>query len=398
MFETGKKIPLFKVQEITRNIRAFLESNFSRIGIHGELSSFIRHSSGHWYFTLKDSNSQIKGVMFRSSNQKTAFDPKIGMEVIVWGKITVYEPRGDYQILSDRMEQAGVGALQKSFEELKEKLKKKGLFERKKPLPFLPRHLAIITSIDGAALKDVMSVLNRRFKGLRITVSPALMEGRDTARSVILALKQVLKIKDVDLILITRGGGSAESLWSFNDEELAQAVFDCPIPVISAIGHEIDFTIVDFTADLRSATPSSAGEIISNNAVQCMNRIQHLKQNLNASLIQNIQHLKKQAGQFIQVLQSPLPRIEHDLLKCDDYTDRLKQNLKNIFEQKRQLIQKWQSLLEQINPMQIMSRGYSLCYKGSQLIQTARDLSVGDSIRVRFLKGETHAQVTKNSK
>lgn len=393
--EKNSKIPLFRVQEVTRNIRRFLEDHFSSIGIRGEISSFIRHSSGHWYFTLKDSASQIKGVMFRSSNQKITFKPKIGMEVIVWGKITVYEPRGDYQILSHHIERSGEGDLQRLFEELKEKLKKEGLFERKRPLPFLPQHIAIITSLDGAAIKDVLNVLNRRFQGVKITVSPALMEGQLSSRSVILALRQALKLKNVDVILITRGGGSAESLWPFNDEALAREVFACPIPVVSAIGHEIDFTIVDFVADLRAPTPSVAAELISKNASELLENIKNNTKSLVFSLMKNIQYLKKQVTQCRQILPSPLSKVEDELLKCDDYMDRLMQGFNNICENKKQSVKKWQSLLQQLNPIQVMNRGYSLCFKGNQIIQDVHQLSLGDHIRIRFLKGQAKAKIVK---
>ncbi len=386
---------LFSVREITSNIRQFLEAQFSRIGVKGEVSSFTCHSSGHWYFNLKDSDSQISAVMFRSANQKMTFQPKVGEEIILWGRITVYEPRGTYQILADRVERVGDGALQKAFEQLKVKLKKEGLFDRKQALPYLPRHIAIVTALTGAALRDVVSVLNRRSKGIKVTVVPALMEGNQASASVQLALKQAWKLKDLDLVLITRGGGSAESLWVFNDESLARLAFQCPVPLVSAIGHEIDFTIMDFIADLRAPTPSAAAELISKNNVELLEKIQNNKKNLIYSFSKIIQQKIKELNSCKRTLSSPLSKIEDALLKCDDYVVRMEQNVKNLVELKKHLLHKFKDVLIQLDPQQIMSRGYSLCLKGDQIIRNAAELNTKDSVSIRFFKGRVKAQVTK---
>jgi len=386
---------LFSVREITSNIRQFLEAQFSRIGIRGEVSSFTCHSSGHWYFNLKDSTAQISAVMFRSANQKLTFQPKVGEEVILWGRITVYEPRGTYQILSDWMERVGDGTLQKAFEKLKVKLKNEGLFDRKRSLPYLPRHIAIITAITGAALRDVLSVLNRRSRGIKITVVPALMEGSQASTSVQLALKQAWKLSDLDLVLITRGGGSAESLWVFNDEALARLAFQCPVPLVSAIGHEIDFTIMDFIADLRAPTPSSSAEIISKSNMELLERIQGNKKSLIYSLAKVIQQKVKELNSCKRTLASPLSKIEEAFLKCDDYVGRMEQNMKNLLELKKHLLHKLKDVLIQLDPQQIMSRGYSLCLKEGQVILSSAELTVKDVLDIRFFKGKVKAQVTK---
>ena len=390
-----KTPPLFRVQDITRDIRCFLETQFPRIGIRGEISSLTRHTSGHWYFNLKDSASQIQGVMFKNSAARISFLPKAGDEVIVWGKITVYEPRGNYQILADDMELSGDGLLQKSFEQLKEKLKTEGLFERKQPLPYLPQHIAIITSLTGAALRDVLNVLHRRHKGIKITISPALMEGAQAASSVISALGRALRLKDLDLVLITRGGGSAESLWAFNDEKLAREVFKCPLPVVSAIGHEIDFTILDFTADLRAPTPSAAAELISKNAVEILETLQYKRKTLTHAFSRHIQNLTKELGYYKKSLISPISKIEDLLLRCDDYTERLKQNLGRIIEQKKAVVEKWASVLNQMGPRQVMNRGYALCFKKGQVLRQEEQIAVGDLISIQFFKGRVLARITK---
>ena len=394
---TVKKSLLFRVQDITRNIREFLEGQFPRIGIRGELSSFVRHPSGHWYFTLKDTKSQIQGVMFQYANKKVSFMPKLGEEVTVWGKITVYEPRGSYQVLADQMEKAGEGFLQKSFEELKEKLKKEGLFERKTPLPYLPQHIAIITSESGAALRDVLNVLHRRCKGIQVTIAPALMEGKNSALSVRMAFKQVLKLKNIDLILITRGGGSAESLWTFNDEALARVVFDSPLPVVSAIGHEIDFTILDFVSDLRAATPSAAAELIAKDGEELEKKVEHYRKTLISHLSQMFQFWRKQVLQYQNTLPSPLSKIEDYQLKCDDYVDRILNRLKHIFELHTQNVQKFKGILHQLDPKQIMSRGYSLCFQDDRVIKNIESIDTRRFIQIQFFKGTANAQITKKS-
>ena len=386
---------LFSVKEITSNIRRFLEAQFSRIGVKGELSSFTRHSSGHWYFNLKDSDSQISAVMFRSANQKTAFQPKVGEEIILWGRITVYEPRGAYQILADRMERAGDGALQKAFEQLKVKLKNEGLFDRKQALPYWPRHIAVITALTGAALRDVLSVLHRRSKGIQITVAPALMEGSQAGASIQNALKQVYRLKDLDLVLITRGGGSAESLWVFNDETLARLAFECPVPLVSAIGHEIDFTIMDFVADLRAPTPSSAAELISKNSVELLNKIQSSRRSLSRVLSNILQQKARELNRCRRTLSSPLSQIEAGLLKCDDYFARAEQSAANLVELKKHLLHKLKDVLIQLDPQKIMSRGYSICLKEGKAVRSSAQLNVKDSVCIRFFTGQASAQVTQ---
>ena len=387
--------PVFQVKDITKNIRTFLENRFSYVGVQGEISSFTHHSSGHWYFNLKDSGSQISAVMFRGSNQKINFQPKTGEEIIAWGKITVYEPRGNYQLLVSHIERLGDGTLQKNFEKIKLKLKKEGLFDRKRKLPFLPKHIALVTSEKGAALKDVLNVLNRRSKGIKITLSPALMEGKDAAHSVALALKQTFKLKNLDLILVTRGGGSQESLWTFNDESLARLAFESPVPLVSAIGHEIDFTIMDFVSDLRAPTPSAAAELISKNNRELLENIQKNTKNLIQIFSNQLTHKTEILSKIQQTLSSPLSRIEDYLLKCDDYSAQIENCFNNAFERKTQDLSKLNEILIQLNPKNIMKRGWSLCFKNGEVIKNTENLKTKDILDIQFFKGQIKAQVTK---
>ena len=261
-FEKDKRI--LTVSQISQKVRDCLESHFSSLWIKGEISNFIAHGSGHWYFSLKDKNSQIKGVMFRGQNQKLSFRPQNGAEVLVQGSLSVYPPRGDYQILCYEMEILGSGLLQMKFEQIKKKLQAEGLFDRKRKrqLPSFPRHIALITSPTGAAVRDILQILKRRFKGVKVTLVPALVQGEQAVASLIKALSLSKKL-DVDVLIIGRGGGSMEDLWAFNEEALARAVAGHPVPVISAVGHEIDFTICDFVADLRAPYSLGGGRACS---------------------------------------------------------------------------------------------------------------------------------------
>ena len=249
---------ILTVSQISYQIRNSLESQFFSVWVKGEISNFISHSSGHWYFSLKDEGAQIKAVMFKGQNQQLAFRPKNGDELLVKGQVSVYPPRGNYQILCQDMELVGSGLLQKKFEEIKRKLKEEGLFDltRKKALPLFPRSIILITSETGAAVRDILQILNRRFKSAQVTLIPALVQGDQAPASLLKALSLSEKIP-ADVLIIGRGGGSMEDLWAFNDENLARAISNHPIPVISAVGHEIDFTICDFAADLRASTPSA---------------------------------------------------------------------------------------------------------------------------------------------
>ncbi|MGB4266440.1 MAG: exodeoxyribonuclease VII large subunit, partial [Limnochordia bacterium] len=252
------------VSELTKMIKAQLEQpQFSSIAVQGEISNFKHHTSGHMYFSLKDEGSKIKAVMFRSRNARLTFAPQDGDTVIVVGSLGVYEPNGEYQIYADQILPMGVGALHLKFEALKQKLADEGLFalERKKKVPFLPRKIGIITSPTGAAVRDCISVIRRRYPKMDVLVIPAVVQGEAGPASIVAALEQAGKRGDLDVIILARGGGSIEELWCFNDEDVARAIAACPIPVISGVGHETDFTIADFVADLRAPTPSAAAEM-----------------------------------------------------------------------------------------------------------------------------------------
>ena len=391
--ESSKNI--LTVSQVSSQIRNCLESRFSSIWIKGEISNFIAHGSGHWYFSLKDNNSQIKAVMFRGQNQKLSFRPQTGEEILVRGQISVYPPRGDYQILCYDMEVVGSGLLQKQFEQIKRKLKAEGLFdsERKKTLPLFPRHIALITSPTGAAVRDILQILNRRFKAARVTLIPALVQGDQAPSSLLNALSLSKKLTP-DVIIMGRGGGSTEDLWAFNDESLARAISAHPIPIISAVGHEIDFTICDFTADLRAPTPSAAAELVVQNGDDLLEKTAQLKKQLYQNLQRQIRFFKDKLISLEKALIHPKRYIQDFSQKLDETSLRLNQSLKQFFESKKQRISHLEKVLLALNPKQVMERGFSIVMNtaGDPIFDT-KDLKIKEILNIDFFKGQVKAEV-----
>src|SRR6202167_4608551 len=255
---------VYSVSRLNREVRVLLERGFGALWLEAEISNFARPSSGHWYFSLKDSAAQVRCAMFRQRNMLSAFTPRDGQKVLVRARIGLYEPRGEYQLIIDHMEDAGLGALKRQFEELRAKLEREGLVaaERKRPLPSLPRRIGIITSPTGAAVRDILHVLARRFPAAAVLVYPVSVQGAQAAAEIVAALEAAGRRAECDVLILARGGGSLEDLWAFNDERLARAIVASTIPLITGIGHEIDFTIADFAADMRAPTPSAAAELV----------------------------------------------------------------------------------------------------------------------------------------
>ena len=388
---------ILTVSQISQKIRDCLSSNFHSVWIKGELSNFIAHSSGHWYFSLKDEKSQLKGAMFRGQNNKLSFRPQNGAEVLIQGQISVYPPRGDYQILCNEMEVVGSGSLQQKFEQIKKKLQKEGLFDisRKKALPSFPRHIALITSPTGAAVRDILQILKRRFKGVKVTLIPALVQGDQAPSSLLKALSLSKKIS-ADVLIIGRGGGSIEDLWAFNDESLARVIADYPIPVISAVGHEIDFTICDFVADLRAPTPSAAAELVVQNVEELLKKLQDFGK-------QYIRNMKLQ----LQIFTDKLIALEKSFVRpdrmiqvlsqrIDEMNLRLNQSLQQVFTTAKERIKNLEQVLESLNPKKVMKRGFSIITdtKGHIICDT-KDLKIKDTLHLDFFEGRAKATVTQ---
>ncbi len=386
---------VLSVHQLNLQVKQLIEGSTGVVWVQAEISNFKAHTSGHFYFSLKDKNSQISSVMFRGNNSRLKFRPTDGMEVLVRGRISVYEPRGSYQIVCDLMEPVGAGALQKAFEQLKEKLKSEGLFEsaRKRAIPAYPRHVAIVTSPTGAAIRDMMNVLSRRARGIQITVIPTLVQGAGSAEQIVAALKKAWTIPGVDVIIIGRGGGSIEDLWAFNDETLARTIVASPFPVISAVGHEIDFTISDFVADLRAPTPSAAAELVAKSSDELMQKVLQLRRLLVISQKRSLESFKQKLALLKNALVDPQKKLQELTQRNDELLMRLDLARRNIFERKKQRLEHKMSLLDSLSPLRVVDRGYALVTRNEAVIKSAKDVKKGDQLNIRLSQGSLQVSV-----
>jgi len=384
---------IYSITEITREIKNLLEANIPTVWVQGEISNFKIHSSGHMYFSLKDEGAQIPCVMWRWNNQDLYFTPQDGMKVLAQGNITVYEKRGYYQLDVLQLTPAGIGELQLAFERLKNKLKAEGLFDEryKKPLPTYPERIGIITSPTGAAIRDLVSIIRRRFPSVQLILNPVRVQGDGAAQEIATAIEEFNEYGQVDLLIVGRGGGSLEDLWAFNEEVVARAIFNSKIPVISAVGHEIDFSISDFVADLRAPTPSAAAELAVRNKEELLETINGFCIKINQAISKRIQYFRER----IQNLErSYALRKPTDLIKqYSQRVDELTKNLETAFSHRIQLMKEnicsMQKRLEALNPHSVLKRGYSICYKAEddRIIRRAAELTPEDKIKVKFYQG-----------
>lgn len=410
---------VFTVTEITRLIKQELESAFPLIWVEGEISDLMRAHSGHIYLALKDENCKLEAVIWRSTAQKVPFKLEVGLQVVCKGQINVYEPRGQYQLIVNAVEPKGIGALQLAFEQLKEKLGKEGLFnpEIKKALPLFPKKVGVVTSPRGAAIVDIIRTLERRFAKLHILVYPVRVQGEGAAEEIVEGIEYLGRLPDVDVIIVGRGGGSMEDLWAFNEEVVARAIYACPIPVISAVGHEVDFTIADFVADIRASTPSGAAEMVVEKEQAFEDWIQNLEKRLNHHVKYMLQERKSNILSLIhhQVFQNFKLRLLNLSQRVDELEAVAGRNLQNmrqriiegrslavLYEEKmtgmiRGKIQNlkgaWEKLsvgLDSLSPLNILKKGYTLCWKDGNrnLIRKVDEVAAKDKIAVSFLKGE----------
>ena len=315
---------VLSVSQLARRARILIEEHLGEVSVEGELSNFRRPGSGHWYFTLKDQGAQIRCAMFAGRNRAVRLQIQDGLQVRLSGRVSLYEPRGDFQLIVDRLEPAGEGALRAAYEALKEKLAAEGLFDeaRKRPLPEHPRHLTIISSASGAALRDVLHVIERRFPGLSVTLIPSAVQGDGAERQLIRALEQTAQMS-TDVVLLTRGGGSLEDLWSFNLEPVARAVAACPHPVVSAIGHQTDFAMTDFVADVRAPTPSAAAEMITPTRADLLADLGSLEARLNRGIQQELRYLSQAISTLDARLLDPATQIAQKMMQVDELEQRL---------------------------------------------------------------------------
>lgn len=337
MTERSTEQPIYTVSKLTAEIKALLEENFPFIWVTGEISNFSVPVSGHFYFTLKDERSQIRAVMFRGQNRNLRFVPEDGMSVTGLGRITVYEPRGAYQIIFEFLEPKGLGAMQAAFEQLKKRLAAEGLFEEKhkKPLPFLPRKISVITSPTGAVVHDILNIIDRRYPNIHIEVIPVKVQGEGADTEIAAAIRQLNALADADVAILARGGGSLEDLQAFNSEDVARTIFASKVPIISAVGHETDFTIADFVADLRAPTPSAAAELVVPRKEELERRCTELTLTLRSTFSKYIQNRRVLVSDVSKRLVHPKKKIQDLRLRVDDFTARLFRILINAIRQRR---------------------------------------------------------------
>ncbi len=435
---------IYNVTRLNREVRTILETGFPLIWLEGELSNLACPASGHWYFSLKDDHAQVRCAMFRTRNRLLRFVPRNGLQVIARAKVGLYEPRGEFQLVIEHLEEAGEGALRQQFEQLKNKLNAQGLFAAniKKPLPHIPKRIGVITSPTGAAIHDVLTTLKRRFAALEIVIYPVSVQGKTAAVDIAKMIRVADKRNECDVLLLTRGGGSLEDLWSFNDEGVAQAIFNCTIPLISAIGHDIDFTIADFVADVRAATPTAAAELVSPDTKHWSQQCTHLQKRLLQLIKTTINQKQTHVEQLAKNIVHPSYYIEETSQRLDELLYRLQNRIKaqitteklqirnlqtrcqsqnpkykiHLYSQQTlQLFQKLKaaqthqldiltqrfirntSTLEAVSPLATLNRGYAYVspVNSSAIIKDIAQIKTGDELVTTVAKGKFSSTVTK---
>ena len=432
---------IVSVSDVNNLAKGLLEKDLSNVWIQGEISSFTAHGSGHWYFTIKDKKSSLSCVMFKFENQNVLFDPKVGDELILNGNISIYAPSGRYQFNVKHIEVFGEGALLKAFEDLKFKLESEGLFSQniKKEIPSLPLSVAVITSETGAVFKDIINVLRRRSPFIKLTLIESKVQGKTADKDIAQAIKRANEVNDFELIILARGGGSIEDLWCFNMESVARAISNSQLPIISAVGHETDFTISDFVADLRAPTPSAAAEIISQNHSNLLESFSRNKTQIENRFLNLMSQLKEELDLKIALLRHPGEKLRETSQKIDNFETRMKGTLinnslekkntleaniallkrsspitrikssqnrikvgsmklinsisKNIETKKKTYLQNINTL-EAVSPLSVLGRGYSIVTdESSNIITSSLKLKANDKIKARFKEGEVLAKV-----
>jgi len=442
LLSTTTEREIITVSQLNRRAKQLLETHLPLLWVEGELSNVSVPSSGHWYFTLKDDQAQVRCAMFRNRNMSVRFKPQQGQHVMIRARVSLYEGRGDYQIIAEHMEEAGAGALQRAFDELKLKLAREGLFDEhiKKSLPPLPKHIAVITSPTGAAIRDILSVLDRRFPSIPVTIIPVAVQGKESAPQIVKAIDLANRANLFDVVVLTRGGGSLEDLWPFNEEIVARAIHASKLPIVSAVGHEIDFTIADFVADLRAPTPSAAAELITPDGEEWLEKFIGYEVLLEEIIERKLHHLQQKLTWLRSRLRHPKEKLEQQAQRLDNLELRLKNAIKNTladyrnrlntlvirqkplhpqhrcaqlqthFQQVQQRFNKAQQLLlaqkqqrfseavrmlNTLSPLKTLDRGYALVThaEGTTPITSTQHIKTGDKIKTQIAKGEFIAVV-----
>jgi exodeoxyribonuclease VII large subunit len=390
---------VLKVKDLARLTRELLERSFPTVIVEGEVSNFKRHMpSGHLYFTLKDDEAQVRAVMWRSDAARVRFDIGDGMKVIVKGRVSLYEPRGDFQLYAVTIFPAGQGALQLAFEQLKKKLEEEGLFaeEHKRPLPEFPSRIGVVTSLEGAAVRDIISVIGRRFPGVDVVIYPVKVQGEGAAEEIAGAVCDFNRMSDVDVLIVGRGGGSLEDLWAFNEEIVARAIYNSRIPVVSAVGHQVDFTISDFVADVRAATPSAAAELVVPDRLEISAAIQSLARSIGRAVDGNLERLSLGLERLSHhyALRQPMSLVDQKSQLVDDMTRRLETQTQHLLEGRNERIAALGSHLNALNPNAVLRRGYAFVESSRGIVSSIKNINAGEDVRIHLHDGTLDSQIT----
>jgi exodeoxyribonuclease VII large subunit len=389
---TAATATVLTVSRLNELLKEVVEENFWEVWVEGEVSNFSAPSSGHYYFVLKDERAAVRAVMFRPYNRLLPFVPGDGMKVLCRGRVSLYPQRGELQVLVEAMEVCGLGNLHLAFRQLKEKLAAEGLFaeERKRSLPALPRVVGVVTSPTGAAIRDILNVLSRRGAGIRILLAPVKVQGEGAAAEVAAAIADLNRQGEADVLIVGRGGGSLEDLWAFNEEVVARAIHASRIPVISAVGHEIDVTISDLVADLRAPTPSAAAELVVKSRLELEAHLDHLEALLLSRMSALFRLLKERLQSLEKRLSSPLERLELQRRRCREAVLRLETAMRRVLESRSARLSALAGRLEALSPLRILARGFSVVAreKDGTLVRRAGQLGVGERLLIRFHEGQ----------
>lgn len=388
---------IFTVSELNQAAQRLLEGTFPSILVEGEISNLAKPTSGHFYFSLKDSKAQIRCAMFRAKTQRLDFEPRNGLLVQVQAKVSLYPDRGDYQLIIEKMNLAGDGLLKKAYEDLLKKLAEEGLFleKWKKPIPSLPKHIGVITSKTGAAIHDILSVLKRRFPSIPITIYPTKVQGSEALPELLRALHLAHRHNVAEVLILARGGGSLEDLWPFNEELLARAIFKSQIPIVTGIGHEIDFTIADFVADRRAPTPSAAAELVAPHQNIILNQFLTLQTRFIQEITKYLQYQSQRVDWLIRHIRHPGQSIHDQSIRLTTLEVRLQTAIKQLLKERKLSLRHSMRELDTVSPLSTLNRGYSIVAlkNKEQIIRSIADVKPGDELKIRCSDGTIEARV-----
>lgn len=390
---------VYTVSRLNNEVKGLLEGTFTHIWVEGEISNFASPASGHWYFSLKDAGAQVRCALFRGSQRRLNFTPKDGLHVLIRARASLYPNRGEFQLIAEHIEERGEGKLQRAFEALKKKLEAAGWFDpaHKKSFPIFPKQIGVVTSPTGAAIRDILTVLKRRYPCVSVIIYPTLVQGNTAAPEIAKAIETANLRNECDVLIVSRGGGSLEDLWPFNEEIVAKAIYESRLPVISGVGHEIDFTIADFVADLRAPTPSAAAEIITPDKNELLAKLNRQQQQCMRQMQQKIAHSKQTLLWTQKHLQQhhPKRRLNERMQQLDFLEATLAQLIKQRISKIQSLLAQGAATLDALSPLATLNRGYAIVMKNNNVLHDASETKPGDLIQVRLAKGRLNSRVEK---